>query len=80
MTRKINDNIVNSRCYNHISINFGTWEFGRSKHEFEFEMGLDKIEKNKVPSWAWFCAFGPSGLPGRAAHLDFPPGPRVVPL
>jgi hypothetical protein len=23
----INKNIVNSRCYNHVSINFDTWEF-----------------------------------------------------
>jgi hypothetical protein len=35
MTKKINNNIGNNRGYNHISINFGTWEFGGSKHEFE---------------------------------------------
>jgi hypothetical protein len=36
ITRKIiNNNIGNNKGYDHISTNLGTWEFGRSKHEFD---------------------------------------------
>jgi hypothetical protein len=42
MTRKrVNNSIVNSRCYIHISVNLDTWEFEVQKWEFEFEFDLN---------------------------------------
>jgi hypothetical protein len=48
MTRKrVNNNIVNSRCYNHISVNLDTWEFEVQKWEFEFEFDLNGEKRIK---------------------------------
>jgi predicted RNA-binding protein with PUA domain len=45
--RRLNNNIVNSRCYNHSSVNFDTCEFEVKKREFEFEFDLNGAKRIK---------------------------------
>jgi hypothetical protein len=59
MEKRINNNIVSNRCYNHISVNFGTWEFEVQNRSFEFKLNLEmktkqeNIKERKKIKLAW---------------------------
>jgi hypothetical protein len=75
MTRKrINNNIVNSRVYIHMRINFDTWKVEVQKHEFEFEIRNWNFERNtKVKKKQFILGRHPGFRP-----VPFPPLPRAA--